>query len=658
MSFVAHRTRPPIRSRGDRYAIKKVVFRGIGVSHPHAQAVMREVQCLAQLDHKNIVRYHTSWLESGWMEKGVGHYRQHAAPESRGATSMAGDGRGNEPWPLAAATRARALTNGSNETMFTDERHPADVAAYVKDGLVRVRPHFTPGGAEEPWSGGVESESNLGLSFAFGNRVDTGSVDCYDEGAKASRRGRLRGNDNGPWGGGLEYGNRGAGGDLSRASVTPPRKILSPKGAVVQSEARERGFTQWTAEDVESDTSRWSEVSSGAGIEWEINEAANLGGPAGGRGAPSRFSNRRRKPLGIRKLRAEMFRHPSIDIDDLVSFGTSSPIGGGATTDHGDEMSGGGGWSDWEAANPNEALGRGVGGCHRSGGGHDRRGSGGEGGNWTRSSASSDKLVQYPVTLYIQMNLCPGDTLQDWLVKRNALLTSGNVILSGDHERLAGSGSDSSFSTPTVCAASPASHPVPMLSSPPLLAEDLDAGIKPRGTSAISPRTDPVTYASSDETSESSSNCSGGDELVMGGAQLCQQPPPLPREVIAGLLGLGGDGARQGFDTVSNAAACGGTKSPKPVFSPACSLVSDGAVVCEGSGQPGRVDLHEALRMFRQLAEGVAHIHSKGIMHRDIKVSPSQTGERASELCSSFAPATTTPSSCRKPQQPCSQRTA
>ncbi|CAN0484870.1 unnamed protein product, partial [Ectocarpus sp. 12 AP-2014] len=36
-------------------------------------------------------------------------------------------------------------------------------------------------------------------------------------------------------------------------------------------------------------------------------------------------------------------------------------------------------------------------------------------------------------------------------------------------------------------------------------------------------------------------------------------------------------------------------------------------------GIGARVDLHEALHLFRQLAEGVSHVHSKGIIHRDLK---------------------------------------
>ncbi len=50
---------------GRVYAIKKVVMRVEGYNDPEAKAkeMVSEIKALAQLNHRNIVRYHTSWAE-------------------------------------------------------------------------------------------------------------------------------------------------------------------------------------------------------------------------------------------------------------------------------------------------------------------------------------------------------------------------------------------------------------------------------------------------------------------------------------------------------------------------------------------------------------------------------------------------------------------
>lgn len=59
-----------VRSRTDGgvYAIKKIVVRASGTGQPpDLEGLLREVQCLAQCDHPNVVRYHATWMEPGWM---------------------------------------------------------------------------------------------------------------------------------------------------------------------------------------------------------------------------------------------------------------------------------------------------------------------------------------------------------------------------------------------------------------------------------------------------------------------------------------------------------------------------------------------------------------------------------------------------------------
>jgi len=49
------------------YAVKCVTFSTMGYYADTLSLVMREVRCLAQLNHPNCVRYYTSWLEPSWM---------------------------------------------------------------------------------------------------------------------------------------------------------------------------------------------------------------------------------------------------------------------------------------------------------------------------------------------------------------------------------------------------------------------------------------------------------------------------------------------------------------------------------------------------------------------------------------------------------------
>ena len=52
---------------GVDYAMKRVAFSAQGYDTKQVELVIREVQCLAQVGHENVVRYYTSWLEPSWM---------------------------------------------------------------------------------------------------------------------------------------------------------------------------------------------------------------------------------------------------------------------------------------------------------------------------------------------------------------------------------------------------------------------------------------------------------------------------------------------------------------------------------------------------------------------------------------------------------------
>lgn len=275
------------------------------------------------------------------------------------------------------------------------------------------------------------------------------------------------------------------------------------------------------------------------------------------------------------------------------------------------------------------------------------------------------------------MTLCPSDTLQDWLRKRNARLSSSEAERSGsrsgvlfeDDARVASSRAQASPASPPPAArpsaATAESPPAPRDDRdndngdgdgddantgplpPALLPDEIESGDGDgggdrdgnphggrrgkagHGTPVTSPRTDPVTSASSgvsDETSESSSSSSSsgggggsdGSGSGSGGGEGTLCPPPT-RETSRKCEHGGSATMQEAFETTAGETKKGPAAG---VGSPARSVSSE-AGSCDGRGVGGvgsRVDLHEALRLFRQLAEGVSHIHSKGIIHRDIKV--------------------------------------
>lgn len=646
------------------YAIKKVVFRGMGVSHPRAQAVMREVQCLAQLDHRNIVRYHTSWLESGWMENGVG--RGPVAPGPAPEFADAGDDNRtdrNMTSPISPTVRALAATdlvaegNDAGRDKSLHARLDALVPSHMQPQLIKgleqmVRSRDSASESGSGWGWGAESDSGYGGS-----------------GSGAGGGGGVKG----PWRmrphGSLTRGSRilrraGCAGDR-RGSVSP--QVNSPRSLLRPLPGRERGFSHWSAEDYDSETSRWSEeASSNAGGRdvcndyLESSDIMTAAEPSNTAAAfrttvgipttasplqPAKNSRYAAAPSAmLRARRSEQFRHPSIDLDDLVSFGTVTEN----DDDTYDEMRDG--WHGCGASGASDNLGV----DRRRGTGRRRRGSG-NGGRGRgrdraataldarrRSSVSPDGVIHYPVTLYIQMTLCPGDTLQDWLRKRNTRLSSEAETEDGAGVGVFVEETDSgapirgfelehrdsrrSSGTSGGSASEPVSttkfEPVPVLEDPALLHrhggndDDGDAAgtLKPpRETPVSSPRTDPATSESSgglDETLEFCSDSAAAAAPV--GGMSC---PPPTRETSSNLR-CAFSNVAGGDVSVKNVGEVNGR--PSPVGS-----VSSVTSACEWKGEHGssRVDLHEALGLFRQLVDGVAHVHSKGIIHRDIKVS-------------------------------------
>jgi len=59
------------------YAIKKVNFKYNKLNDINMEYLIREIQCLSKLDHHNIVRYYTSWIEPTWLYNYINNKSNH-----------------------------------------------------------------------------------------------------------------------------------------------------------------------------------------------------------------------------------------------------------------------------------------------------------------------------------------------------------------------------------------------------------------------------------------------------------------------------------------------------------------------------------------------------------------------------------------------------
>ncbi|KAL7443170.1 hypothetical protein ACHAXM_008721 [Skeletonema potamos] len=175
------------------YAVKRVTFSTTGYYANTLALVIREVRCLAQLDHKNCVRYYTSWLEPSWMtgdqqydNKMMGEEGEEEDEEQSMDDDIIADG----PKLLPHIERVVNEINSTGEVPHSVQRLEAILYGNNKDGT----PNTTDDGFE--WDDPVSSthlhQRNNGLPshkttttnqasvYSYGSDVDDDDSDVSD----------------------------------------------------------------------------------------------------------------------------------------------------------------------------------------------------------------------------------------------------------------------------------------------------------------------------------------------------------------------------------------------------------------------------------------------------------------------------------------------
>ncbi|CAM9261248.1 unnamed protein product [Phaeothamnion confervicola] len=161
------------RLDGSEYAVKKVSFASAsGLQNARAQLSLREVTNLSKLDHPNVVRYHTAWLESNWASS-RGTAATVAADSRR---LLMGDAEAAPlappppppPPPAAAAQMLSALDGPSWPEADPQVEEVSEWSGYDGRGDDAI---VLEDGDD------VSSYSSLGVSYAGGGGGGDGSID-------------------------------------------------------------------------------------------------------------------------------------------------------------------------------------------------------------------------------------------------------------------------------------------------------------------------------------------------------------------------------------------------------------------------------------------------------------------------------------------------
>jgi trimeric autotransporter adhesin len=242
--------------------------------------------------------------------------------------------------------------------------------------------------------------------------------------------------------------------------------------------------------------------------------------------------------------------------------------------------------------------------------------------------ASATPALQYEITLYIQMALCRGLTLQQWLQRRNARVAAAAVAAKAHAAKCCGSSSITAAATTADVArvSGSESSRSPLLPPPPW----------PEQCANSSAADSCADSCSGSCTATTTANATAGNGHLPLDSQRSLRSTLAARAVrnsanaAAAAASNGSNCEGHSYAAASSSAQqhCNGSSNNNYSSSYNSSsraneeLQQQSSAVCPHCGyaqQETEVDLTEAVTILKALASGLVHVHARSIIHRDLK---------------------------------------
>ena len=186
------------------YAVKRVAFSAWGYSKDSVSQVIREVHCLAQCDHPNVVRYYTSWLEPSWMT-GSGATMMMSTTDNNSAVEVrrqqklltdiqhmmvtGASDTGGDSWGEPSATNQSLLSTPSWAVASSHQDQQQEPRNHIQDffqeqaGVLRRNRQFSIGSSMDSFHS--DNDNDSGAQLGESSYDETSSSEEGDEAVSA-----------------------------------------------------------------------------------------------------------------------------------------------------------------------------------------------------------------------------------------------------------------------------------------------------------------------------------------------------------------------------------------------------------------------------------------------------------------------------------------